>query len=79
MKKRTVKILSAIAAALIIAATPNGVYASANSAQSHWRGVDVTGATITGENCPIEVTAETLTFDIGEFPQKYSSVDYDKT
>lgn len=79
VKKRTVKILSAIAAALIIAATPNGVYASANSAQSHWRGVDATGATITGENCPIEVTAETLTFDIGEFPQNYSSVDYDKT
>lgn len=79
MKKRTVKILSAIAAALIIAATPNGVYASANSAQSHWRGVDATGAMITGENCPIEVTAETLTFDIGEFPQNYSSVDYDKT
>ena len=79
MKKRTVKILSAIAAALIIAVTPNGVYASANSAQSHWRGVDATGATITGENCPLEVTAETLTFDIGEFPQNYSSVDYDKT
>ena len=79
VKKRTVKILSAIAAALIIAATPNGVYASANSAQSYWRGVDATGAMITGENCPIEVTAETLTFDIGEFPQNYSSVDYDKT
>lgn len=78
VKKRTVKILSAIAAALIMAVTPNGVYASANSAQSHWRGVDATGATITGENCPIEVTAETLTFDIGEFPQNYSSVDYDK-
>ena len=79
VKKQSVKILSVIAAALIIAATPNGVYASANSAQSHWRGVDATGATITGENCPIEVTAETLTFDIGEFPQNYSSVDYDKT
>lgn len=78
VKKQTVKILSAIVAALIMTTAHSGIYASANSAQSYWRGVDATGATITGENCPVEVTSETLTFDIGEFPQNYSSVDYDE-
>ena len=26
---------------------------SANSAQTHWRGTDITGAIIAGESCPI--------------------------
>ena len=47
------------------------VPAYANSAQTHWRGVDSTGAVIMGENCPIEVTKEVLTFDIAEFPDNY--------
>ena len=47
------------------------VPASANSAQSHWRGVNATGAIITGENCPIVVDHETLTFDIQQFPEQH--------
>ena len=47
------------------------VPAYANSAQTHWRGVDSTGAVVVGEDCPIEVTKEVLTFDISEFPDNY--------
>ena len=47
------------------------ITANANSAQTHWRGVDSTGAMVVGENCPIEVTKEVLTFDISEFPANY--------
>ena len=47
------------------------VPAYANSAQTHWRGVDSTGAVVVDGNCPIEVTKEVLTFDISEFPDNY--------
>ncbi len=47
------------------------ITANANSAQTQWRGVDSTGAMTVGENCPIEVTKEVLTFDISEFPANY--------
>ncbi len=33
--------------------------------------MDSTGAMVVGENCPIEVTKEILTFDIAEFPASY--------
>ena len=36
--------------------------AYANSAQSHWTGIDSTGAIVIDENCPIEVEKELLTF-----------------
>lgn len=45
--------------------------ALANSAQTMWDGTDSTGAIITGEDCPIVVEHELLTFDIGEFPESY--------
>ena len=32
--------------------------AYANSAQRHWSGTDVTGAVVTGEDCPIVVERE---------------------
>ena len=51
---------------VLLLATTLVVPAYANSAQTHWRGVDSTGAVIMGENCPIEVTKEVLTFDISE-------------
>lgn len=65
--KRT---FATILAALMLATTFI-VPAYANSAQTHWRGVDSTGAMVVGENCPIEVTKEVLTFDISEFPDDY--------
>ena len=43
----------------------------ANSAQTHWTGVDATGAMVTDENSPIVVEKEVLTFDITEFPSNY--------
>ena len=42
---------------------------SANSAQTQWRGTDATGAIVTGEDCPLAVEHELLTFDIGQFPE----------
>ena len=47
------------------------VPASANSAQTHWRGTNSTGAIITGETCPIVVEHELLTFDIQQFPEQH--------
>ena len=47
------------------------VPASANSAQTRWRGVDSTGAIVWDENSPIVVEKELLTFDIQEFPENY--------
>ena len=45
--------------------------AYANSAQRHWHGTDGTGAVVTGEDCPIVVDKELLTFDVQEFPEQY--------
>ena len=45
--------------------------ALANSARRIWYGVDMTGTVVKGENCPIEVEDEQLTFDISEFPNSY--------
>ena len=45
--------------------------ALANSARRIWDGVDMTGTVVKGENCPIEVEDEQLTFDIKEFPKRY--------
>lgn len=43
----------------------------ANSAQKDWYGVDSMGTIVIGEDCPIEVKKEVLTFDISEFPSNY--------
>lgn len=48
----------------------------ANSAQSRWRGTDVSGAVVTEEECPLMVERERLTFDLTEFPENgYDTVD----
>ena len=47
------------------------VPASANSAQTQWRGTDATGAIVTENDCPLIVEHELLTFDIGQFPESY--------
>ena len=65
--KRTFAVLLTV----LMLATSFVVPAYANSAQTHWRGVDSTGAVVVGEDCPIEVTKEVLTFDISEFPDNY--------
>ena len=58
-----------VAAACLCAAVCAGpVTASANSAQTHWQGVDAFGAVVQGVDCPIEVRHETLTFNLNEFP-----------
>lgn len=56
---------------LLISLTALLIPISANSAPTHWTGVDVAGATVTDRNCPIEVTREVLTFDLAEFPKDY--------
>ena len=70
MKHNFKKIICLLICTLFIS-TLLPITASANSAQTHWRGVDSTGAMVVGENCPIEVTKEVLTFDISEFPANY--------
>lgn len=42
--------------------------ALANSAQTYFRGISPTGAMITGEQSPLVVEQERLTFDLQEFP-----------
>lgn len=48
----------------------SGLTASANSAQTHWMGTDGAGVMATGA-CPVEITRETLTFELWEFPDSY--------
>lgn len=49
----------------------NPATASANSAQTYFRGISPTGAMITGEQSPLVVEQERLTFDLQEFPSEY--------
>ena len=70
MKQKIIRLFSvALCVLLLLSGTVLPVYA--NSAQTQWEGVDVTGAIITGENSPIVVEHELLTFDIQEFPDDY--------
>jgi len=45
--------------------------AFANSAQTYFRGIAPSGAVVTGEQSPIIVEKELLTFDLQEFPLNY--------
>ena len=47
------------------------VSVSANSAQTHWEGVDSAGAMVREDDSPIIVEKELLTFDIQAFPENY--------
>ena len=64
------KLLSCLLAAALLAGVLS-VPASANSAQTRWRGVAASGAAVTEEDCPLEVEQEILTFDLAEFPENY--------
>ena len=69
--KSSIKKALSVAAALICFLTVSSLEVLANSAQRHWAGVDSTGATLSGGECPLEVTKEILTFDIDEFPSNH--------
>lgn len=56
---------------MAIAKPISNVTANANSAQTHWEGVDAMGAVVVDEECPIEVQHEKLVFDIPQFPSNY--------
>ena len=49
------------------------VTALANSAQTYFRGISPTGTMVTGEQSPLIVEQERLTFDLQEFPLEYYS------
>lgn len=80
MKSNIIRKSAAIAAAaLMIAgvaavAVPKTEIASANSAPHYWNGTTSTGITFTGENCPLEVEREELTFELNEFPKRDNTV-----
>ena len=68
------------AAALLLAgamavAAPAKISASANSGTPWWRGTTSTGVTFTGENCPLQVEKEILTFELKDFPKGYGTVE----
>ena len=67
--KRTRKFVSWSLVLLLLSML--AVPVSANSAQTHWRGTDITGAIIDGESCPITVQHEMLTFDLQQFPEQH--------
>lgn len=66
MKKKLISGICVLLSLSLLAAP-----ASANSAQTQWRGTDATGAIVTGEDCPLVVEHELLTFDIGQFPESH--------
>ena len=68
--KNTKRFLS-LSVVLLLMSSLLAVPASANSAQSQWEGTNATGAIVTGEDCPIIVEHELLTFDIGQFPEQH--------
>ena len=71
MKRTRLIRITAMLFALVLLFGLTAAPAYANSAQSHWTGIDSTGAIVIDENCPIEVEKELLTFNIQEFPSNY--------
>ena len=71
MKRTRLIRVTAMLFAMVLLFGLTAAPAYANSAQSHWTGIDSTGAIVTDENCPIVVEWELLTFDIKEFPSNY--------
>ena len=64
--------IAGIAVFALAAALPAAEGAAlANSAQRYWTGSTSTGALVTGEQCPVTVEKETLTFRISDFPDDY--------
>lgn len=81
--KKIIRILAAFAMALAFAAPiafvamPHRGTAHANSAAPIWYGGGLTGALANGDECPLEVKHETLTFDVRTLPNAYYHADED--
>lgn len=71
MKRTRLIRITAMLFALVLLFGLTAAPAYANSAQSHWTGIDSTGTIVVDENCPIEVEKELLTFNVQEFPSNY--------
>ncbi len=67
MKSTFLKSIFVLLLSLIISVT-SALTCFANSAPKIWGGVTSTGAVVTGEECPIIVESELLTFNISDFP-----------
>ncbi len=69
-------IVLALAASIAFAAMPSRGTARANSAAPMWYGGGITGSLSSGDECPLEVKHEALTFDIPTLPNAhYGSVE----
>lgn len=66
-------VLSFTAVAAAVTVAPMRLTANANSGPSSWSGVAASGAIFSGENCPIEVESEVLTFEIPHLIEYNSS------
>lgn len=73
MKKHT-KITIAILTLILMLPTIFAIPTSANSRAQEWYGRDANGVVFVGDDVPIEVTHELLTFDIPTLP--YASYSY---
>lgn len=62
------KLFATVAILVLCAMLLMPTTAFANSAQREFQGVSSTGALVTGTDCPVTVTSERLTFNIGSFP-----------
>ena len=69
---KRIRDLVVFALCIILALAPA---VSANSLPGEWVGTTVTGVSFDGDQCPIEVLQEHLTFDIPHFPGRYE--DYE--
>lgn len=69
--KKVKKILLSLVIVLAIIACDGVTLSYANSAQSHWDGVDGNGLAVKEADSPIVVEKELLTFDLQEFPKNY--------
>ncbi len=67
MLKKTITVISL----LILLLSSINVFASANSAQTWWKGTDASGVIVTDKESPVTVKNEVLTFNIDSFPENY--------
>lgn len=71
MRKKIFTALVAVLSAFVLFPKAQSVTAFANSAQRYFFGSDASGVIFRGEESPIVVERETLTFDLSEFPKSY--------
>ena len=69
------KRLCSILLSTFLLLSPTAAYA--NSAQTYFQGISATGTMVIGEQSPIIVERELLTFDLQEFPQEYYEEEAD--